>query len=77
MPMGNAKRSSGIDSPVTEAKLWRKKSAYLNTVSCAMPTTTDTVSQIAYALGFEYPQYFSRLFKKLTGQTPQEFRKVG
>ena len=42
-----------------------------------LTTTTDTVSQIAYALGFEYPQYFSRLFKKLTGQTPQEFRKVG
>ena len=39
-----------------------------------LTTTTDTVSQIAYALGFEYPQYFSRLFKKQTGQTPQEFR---
>ena len=34
----------------------------------------DTVSQIAYALGFEYPQYFSRLFKRQTGLTPQEFR---
>ena len=42
-----------------------------------LTTTTDTVSQIAYALGFEYPQYFSRLFKKQTGQTPQEFRKIG
>ena len=39
-----------------------------------LATTTDTVSQIAYALGFEYPQYFSRLFKKQTGVTPQEFR---
>ena len=39
-----------------------------------LTTTTDTVSQIAYALGFEYPQYFSRLFKKQTGLTPQEFR---
>lgn len=39
-----------------------------------LTTTTDTVSQIAYALGFEYPQYFSRLFKKQTGHTPQEFR---
>ena len=39
-----------------------------------LTSTTDTVSQIAYALGFEYPQYFSRLFKKQTGLTPQEFR---
>lgn len=33
-----------------------------------------SVSQIAYELGFEYPQYFSRLFKKRTGMTPNEFR---
>ncbi|MBQ6379334.1 MAG: AraC family transcriptional regulator, partial [Prevotella sp.] len=39
-----------------------------------LTSTTDSVSQIAYALGFEYPQYFSRLFKKQTGLTPQEYR---
>ena len=33
-----------------------------------------TVSAFMHALGFEYPQYFSRLFKKQTGLTPQEFR---
>ena len=33
-----------------------------------------TVSQVAYELGFEYPQYFSRLFKKRTGMTPNEYR---
>lgn len=34
----------------------------------------DTISGIAYELGFNYPHYFSRLFKAKTGQTPQEFR---
>ncbi|MEO1383307.1 MAG: helix-turn-helix transcriptional regulator [Bacteroidota bacterium] len=33
------------------------------------------VSQVAYELGFEYPQYFSKLFKTKTGWTPREFRK--
>ena len=32
------------------------------------------VSEIAFDLGFEYSQYFSRLFKKKTGMTPREYR---
>ena len=32
------------------------------------------VSEIAYLLGFEYPQHFSRLFKSRTGKTPNEYR---
>ncbi len=36
--------------------------------------SNKSVSEIAYELGFEYSQYFSRLFKKKTGQTPKEFR---
>jgi AraC-like DNA-binding protein len=35
-----------------------------------------TVNEIAYNLGFEYPQYFSKLFKQKTGLTPLEFRKL-
>ncbi len=32
------------------------------------------VADIAYALGFDYPQYFSRLFKQKTGMSPTTFR---
>ncbi|WP_435578974.1 helix-turn-helix domain-containing protein [Gilvibacter sp.] len=37
--------------------------------------TTAAVSEIAYDLGFEYPQHFSKLFKKRTGMSPAAFRK--
>ena len=33
-----------------------------------------TISQVAYELGFQYPQHFSRLFKKTVGHTPNEYR---
>ncbi len=35
-----------------------------------------SVSEIAFELGFEYSQYFCRLFKKKTGMTPGEYRKA-
>lgn len=33
-----------------------------------------SISQIAYGLGFQYPQHFTRLFKRLVGQTPNKYR---
>jgi len=36
--------------------------------------TNKTVNEIAYELGFKYPQHFARLFKNKTGYTPNEYR---
>lgn len=35
---------------------------------------TRNVSEIAYRLGFQYPQHFTRIFKKRVGCTPGEYR---
>lgn len=39
-------------------------------------STDRTMSEIAYELGFQYPQHLSRMFKRLVGCTPSEFRVV-
>ncbi|MBD77616.1 MAG: AraC family transcriptional regulator [Crocinitomicaceae bacterium] len=36
----------------------------------------DTVSEISYKLGFNYPHYFTRMFKLHTGQTPNDYRTI-
>jgi AraC family transcriptional activator of pobA len=46
----------------------RAKNVLLNSPS--------SVSQIAFNLGFNYPQHFSKLFKSKTGYTPSEYRKL-
>jgi len=38
--------------------------------------TNDTIGEIAYSLGFNYPHYFSRLFKSKTGMTPGKYRSL-
>ena len=40
----------------------------------ALLSSGKTMSQIAYDLGFQYPQHFSRMFKRIAGCTPNEFR---
>lgn len=39
-----------------------------------LSTTSLSVSEIAYSLGFEHSQSFSTLFKKKTNRSPLEFR---
>lgn len=38
--------------------------------------TDDSISEIAYSLGFNYPHYFTRFFKSKTGKTPLDFRNI-
>ncbi len=38
--------------------------------------TDKSMSQIAFELGFKYPQHFNRMFKKNTGYTPIEYRNL-
>ena len=35
---------------------------------------TKSVSEVAYELGFKYPQHFTRFFKQQVGNTPNEYR---
>jgi AraC family transcriptional activator of pobA len=38
--------------------------------------TDKSVSEIAYELGFKYPQHFTRSFKQYVGHTPNEYRTL-
>lgn len=49
----------------------------INKAKNLLLSTNDTVSQIAYDLGFEYPQHFSKIFKSKIGMSPLQYRKVG
>ena len=40
-------------------------------------STSKPMSEIAYSLGFQYPQHMSRMFKRIVGITPNEFRIQG
>lgn len=36
--------------------------------------TSKSITQVAYELGFQYPQHFTRVFKKAVGMTPNAYR---
>ncbi|WP_018336951.1 helix-turn-helix domain-containing protein [Butyricimonas synergistica] len=46
----------------------------MDTAKDMLANLEKSVSEIAYALGYQYPQYFSRAFKKVVGCTPNEYR---
>jgi len=38
--------------------------------------STKTINEVAYELGFKYPQHFTRFFKQHVGSTPNEYRSL-
>lgn len=39
-------------------------------------STNHSISEVAYALGFEHPSHFAKLFKNKTGKSPSDYRRV-
>lgn len=46
----------------------------MNIAKDKLHDTSKSVSEIAYELGFKYPQHFTRMFKSATRLTPNEYR---
>jgi AraC-like DNA-binding protein len=62
------KTNMTLSNYVTESKITQAKKM--------LSTTSENVYDIASNLGYENANYFSRVFKKSTGMTPQAFRGI-
>ena len=52
------------------------RSKTMDTAKTLLAESDKSISEIAYALGYQYPQYFSRAFKQVVGCTPNEYRSL-
>lgn len=52
------------------------QSKVINVAKKRIFDNSKSISEIAYDLGFKYPQHFTRLFKQKTGVTPVEYRNL-
>ena len=48
----------------------------MNRAKNQLLNSTDSISEIAFSLGFEYSQHFSKLFKAKSGMSPSEYRSL-
>ncbi|MCY1719563.1 helix-turn-helix domain-containing protein [Prolixibacteraceae bacterium Z1-6] len=67
------------DSIKKETGKSAQESIQLKLISVAKERIFDTdksISEVAYELGFKHPQHFNRMFKKATGQTPNDYRNL-
>ncbi|MDO4319547.1 MAG: helix-turn-helix domain-containing protein [Bacteroidales bacterium] len=47
----------------------------IETAKHRLAASDEDISLIAYDLGFEYPAHFTRMFHRITGQSPTDFRR--
>lgn len=52
------------------------KSAIVDYAKLLLANNSYQVNEIAYKLGFKYPQHFSRLFKHIEGISPSQYRST-
>lgn len=52
------------------------KDLRVSTAARRLLVTNQRISDIAYELGYEDPNYFARIFKSIFGLSPQEYRKI-
>jgi AraC-like DNA-binding protein len=72
--------SSGYLSDLREAETGKTVKEYIHLhvaelAKMKLLNSNDSINEIAYELGFEYPQYFNKFFRSKTGFTPNSFRK--
>lgn len=46
----------------------------MDTAKELLADPSKSISEVAYALGYQYPQYFSKAFKRVVGYSPNEYR---
>ena len=78
---GELNLSSGYFGDLIKKETGKTAQEYIQTkvIDVAKERIFDqskSVSEIAYELGFKYPQHFTRLFKQRVGQSPNEYRML-
>ncbi|MBD8930640.1 MAG: helix-turn-helix domain-containing protein, partial [Ruminococcus sp.] len=48
----------------------------INNAQMLLETTTYSINEISKIVGYDNQLYFSRLFHKLKGYSPREYRKI-
>lgn len=48
----------------------------VNEAKARLMRSTETITDIAYSLGFKYPHHLTRMFRSIEGITPQEYRAI-
>lgn len=71
-------RPEGTSSETLPAMIYFHGGGYflIEKAKNSLLNSSDTISGVAYSLGFEYPQHFSNLFKSKTGFSPKEYRHL-